>query len=268
MKAEVSLEQKAWTKRFIIIASAIIIFVVAACVTFAVFSDRITKQKDITFGKIELGEDTFFEIDHELVDIVPGDTLTEGEFKFVKDATSEPFYVRVKFAYSTIPVIYDNEEDKPSADRQALLDKVTEEYLTKLRKGTQYNLPAYADEDNEAVWTAKQGNYIYLVKASNNNEFYPITKDNTFYTVSTKITLPFFTLDQTADYTQASDEIRFCFTVSVQIVQARNLDHLTFNEIVSMFNTNFPEPDSQKYILYPPYDEADEEEFKEEFAGM
>lgn len=282
MKDEMSLEQKSWMKRFFVIATIILIVVTASCVTFAIFSDDLRKESAITFGKIELGNNTSFAIDQKLENIVPGDTLTEEEFKFMKDSTSEPFFVRVKFAFS--------------ATQTFLQEEVAKEYLTKLRKGTQYNLAEYADDLHEAVWTQKEGNYIYLVKADNHNEFFPITRNNTFYTVSTKITLPFFTLDQAAEYAQRPSDCQFptgvtkceykekggecvclepgkcCmrefyFNVAVQIVQSRNLEHLTFDEIVDMFETNFPEPSNQAYILFAPYDAEDENQQKEEFEN-
>lgn len=247
-------EQKAWMKRFIIIASIIVIVVTSACVTFAVFSYMISNSNDIVFGKIELGNNTSFAINQQLEKIVPGDVLTENEFKFMKDADSEPFYVRVKFAFS--------------ANAAALSEEVGKEYLTKLRKGTQYNFPAYADDAGTAVWTQKQGNYIYLVKAGATNEFFPVTQNDVFYTVSNKITLPFFTLNQAPEYAQAKDGIDFYINIAVQIVQARNLEHLTYNEIVSLFTTNFPEPAAQEYVLYSPYDVEDEGQMREEFEGL
>ena len=254
MKKEMSLEQQAWIKKFSIIATIIIIVVTASCVTFAVFSDIFKKESNIVFGKIELGNNTSFAIDQELEDIVPGDILTEDEFKFMKDSTSEPFYVRVKFAFS--------------ATEEALEEEVVKEYLTKLRKGTQYNLAEYADDAREAVWTQKTGNYIYLVKSSNRNQFYPVTKNDTFYTVSTKITLPFFILNQAPEYAQAKEGVEYYFNVAVQIVQVRNLESLTFAQIVNMFETNFPEPSNQEYVLFSPYDAEDEDQQRQDFENM
>lgn len=246
-------EQKAWMKRFIIIASIIVIVVTSACVTFAVFSYMISNSNDIVFGKIELGNNTSFAINQELETIVPGDVLTENEFKFMKDADSEPFYVRVKFAFS--------------ANETALNSEVGKEYLTKLRKGTQYNFPDYADTACTAVWTEKEGNYIYLVKATNNNEFFPVTENDTFYTVSNKITLPFFTLNQAPEYAQAQEGIDFYINIAVQIVQARNLEDMTYDDIVDLFTQNFPEPSAQEYVLFSPYDQEDEGQVKEDFEN-
>lgn len=68
--------------------------------TFAYFTDKVDKQSDLVFSKVELSDETTVGIDGEIRYALLGDALIDSPLQFSKSIDSEAIYVRVKLSFS------------------------------------------------------------------------------------------------------------------------------------------------------------------------
>lgn len=201
---------------FIVLSISIIFFS-----TFAYFTDKADEKSLLTFSKVELSSETTVGLDGKLYDIIPGDKLVDGVVSFSKAVESEPIYVRAKISFS-LPRQFANDEDMQAIIKQ-------------LRNATDFNIKTGAQGD--AVWSAKDGNYYYLVESGNTSTLKKVDTIDT-YVLSDEITIPrdLTQLDGNAQYMKGVN-----FHVAFEAVQADNISNV-LSETKQVFNTLFPMP--------------------------
>ena len=119
--------------------------------TFAYFTDKTDEESVITFSKVELSSETTTGVNGKLTDVIPGMPITYGALSFSKSIDSEPIYVRAKLSFS-LPAQYENDTDMQNL-------------LAAFRGATDFNI--VDTEQNDAVWSEKEGNYFYLLDFNN-----------------------------------------------------------------------------------------------------
>ncbi len=229
-KQAISVEQRSWLKRFIIISAIIIVLVTAGCVTFALYIDIKTASGNIVFGKIEVSETSNMTLQTTLNGTMPGDSISVGTLTLVKASTSEPFYARVKMSYSIVNAY----EDDPTMN----------EYVKILREHTAYNI--ITTTQSSGRWSDKSGNYTYFVTPADTNVLKEISL-NGAYNITSSIRLPFYELLQAEDYAQYSKQI--IFHLAIQVIQSRNMTGYTNAQMKALFSSTFVEDSSENYVL-------------------
>lgn len=194
--------------------------------TFAYFTDKTNKESLITFSKVELSSETTTGINGELKDVIPGTPITNGRLSFSKSIDSEPIYVRAKISFS-LPNKYADD-----ADMKAI--------LSAFRNSADFNIKT--GEQHDAIWSAKEGNYFYLLDFNNQNNLKIVDTIDT-YVLSEEIVVPrdLRQLEENAQYMKGVN-----FHIAFEAIQAENVTSDTA-ELKELFNLTFPENEAEKF---------------------
>jgi len=195
--------------------------------TFAYFTDTKDEESSLTFAKVELSNETSVGINGSLKDVIPGTPLISSPVQFSKGIDSEPIYVRAKLSFS-LPAAY--KEDAKMLD---LLDDI--------RNSTEFNIKS--EEQHDAVWSNKQGNYYYLLSSEDNAKLKVVDTIDT-YTLSNEIVVP-RDLKSLEDNYQYMKSINF--HVAFEAIQADNVSDV-LSETKETFNVTFPESEAEKFV--------------------
>jgi len=196
--------------------------------TFAYFTDKVERTSDLTFSKVELSSETTTGINGTIKDVIPGTPLVNGALKFSKSIDSEAIYVRAKISF-TLPNEYKDDNDM-------------KEMVDLLRSATDFNI--VSEEQNGAVWSAKSGNYFYLLNSMDASKLTRVDTIDT-YTLSNEIVVP-RDLKNLLDNAQYMKSINF--HVAFEAIQADNVSDV-LSETKEVFNTLFPESESEKSTI-------------------
>jgi len=195
--------------------------------TFAYFTDRKDGTSDLTFSKVELSSETTVGIDGKLRDVIPGSKLVDGAVAFSKSIDSEAIYVRAKISFS-LP-----REFATDNDMQALIKQ--------LRKATDFN--TITTEQHGAVWSAKDGNYFYLLNKDETTKLMRVDTIDTFV-LANEVVVPrdLESLPNNAQYMKGIN-----FHIAFEAIQADNVSDV-LSETKVTFDTLFPIVESERYI--------------------
>jgi len=193
--------------------------------TFAYFTDTKDEEGSLTFSKVELSNETTIGINGVLKDVLPGTPITNGPLSFSKSIDSEPIYVRVKVSFSL-------SEDYKNDSKMI-------EFLDSIRNSMEFNIET--DEQHDAVWSTKQGNYYYLLDFNDNTKLKKIDTIDT-YLLSEQVIIP-RDLQQIEGNYQYMKSINF--HIAFEAIQADNLSN-DLDEIKSVFNEVFPGNSNEK----------------------
>lgn len=200
--------------------------------TFAYFTDKNDKSTELIFSKVELSDETNVGINGVIRDVIPGAELVDGSIKFSKSIDSTPIYVRAKLSFS-LP------EQSVESDMQY--------YVDELRNSNNFNINS--NLPNNAVWSAKQGDYFYLLDKDNSTSLKKVDTIDT-YTLSDSIIIPrdLKNLSNNVQYMQSIN-----FYIGFEAIQADNVDS-NLIEAKKIFNEVFPpdniEENSFKVTIY------------------
>lgn len=195
--------------------------------TFAYFTDTKGEEGSLTFSKVELSNETTIGINGVLKDVLPGTPITNGPLSFSKSIDSEPIYVRAKVSFS-LSEDYKNDSEMI-------------EFLDNIRNSMEFNIET--DEQHDAVWSTKQGNYYYLLDFNDNTKLKKIDTIDT-YLLSEQVIIP-RDLQQIEGNYQYMKSINF--HIAFEALQADNLSN-DLDEIKSVFNEVFPGVSNEIYI--------------------
>ena len=198
--------------------------------TLAYFTNKVSKESTLTFGKVELGAETNVGFNGTIYDVVPGTPLINGKLQFSKSIDSEAIYVRAKLSFSLV------DEYKE--------DVTMQEFIDVIRSSTEFDVVSTAQHG--AVWSAKQGNYFYLLDASDNTKLMRVDTIDTFV-LSNEIVVP-RDLDQLDENYQYMKSINF--HIAFEAIQADNVSNI-LTDTKETFNALFPESSDESYT--PPY---------------
>ena len=195
--------------------------------TFAYFTNKVVRESNFVISKIELSGETTTGINGVIQDALPGTPLIDGKLQFSKSIDSEPLYVRAKLSFS-LDSTYQADEGM-----QSLIDDI--------RNSTDFNI--ISTEQNGAVWSAKQGNYFYLLDSTDNTKLKRVDTIDT-YVLSNEIVVP-RDLEQLEDNFQYMKSINF--HVAFEAIQADNVSDVLATTKAT-FNELFQETDNEKFI--------------------
>lgn len=193
--------------------------------TFAYFTDRKEDTSNLTFSKVELSSETTTGVNGTIRDVIPGTKLVDGALEFSKAIDSEAIYVRAKISFS-LPEEYADDEDM-----KTLLDN--------LRGSTDFNI--VATEQNGAVWSAKDGNYFYLLNADDTNKLMRVDTIDT-YVLSNEVVVPrdLESLEDNAQYMKSIN-----FHIAFEAIQADNVSNI-LSETKVIFNQLYPSVENER----------------------
>lgn len=194
--------------------------------TFAYFTDTKQEESDLTFSLVELSSETTTGINGVIYDALPGTKLINGEVAFAKSIDSEPIYVRAKISYSL-----------PSGASEGM-----EEVLKALRAADGYNIEA--DLPNGAKWSAKDGNYFYLL---NSSDGMMVVESIDKYVLTKEMVIP-RDLEQLEGNAQYMESVNF--HIAFEAIQSDNVTS-DVSEIKKIFNNLFPESEAEKFNSTP-----------------
>lgn len=195
--------------------------------SFAFFTDRGGDTGTVSFGKVELSDGTNASITKTLYDVLPGDAIIDETLSFSKSVDSEPIYVRAKLSFSSQST-----------------DETVAEFLTTLRafSAADFGISSTEIGTTGAKWSAKDGNYVYLVNADDETTLFDVT-DTTTFSLSNSIVVP-DGLEQAVDgegqatFGQYMEDIKFHF--AFQAIQSESVDE-TVEVTKNLFDTIFSE---------------------------
>lgn len=190
--------------------------------TFAYFTDKQDKISDLTFSKVQLSDETNVGVNGTIRDAIPGSKLIDGAIEFSKSIDSEPIYVRAKVSFST-----------SSTNEQM------QEYVDALRSAEKIGVTT--EVQNGAYWSAKDGNYFYLL--NKDKSALKVVDDTFTYILTNNMIVP-RDLEQLIDLSQYMESVNFY--VGFQAIQADNISN-DMAEVKKLFNETFPESDAEKY---------------------
>lgn len=196
--------------------------------TLAYFTDRVQDDSILTFSKVELSAGTTLGVDGILNDVIPGSKLVDGAVSFSKEIDSEAIYVRAKVSFS-IPA-----ENKD--------DETLKWLVNELRSATQFNIQG--NQPNNAKWSAKDGNYFYLLDANNETKLMRVDTIDT-YVLSSEMIVP-RDLENLPDNVQYMKSVNF--HIAFEAIQANNVSNV-LAETKETFNEVFPARANEIYVV-------------------
>lgn len=196
--------------------------------TFAYFTDKKDANSDLRFSKVELSSETMVGVNGELRDVIPGSKLVDGAVEFSKAIDSEAIYVRAKISFS-LPAKY-----KDDVDMQQI--------VSKLRNATDFNIVS-DEQAGGAVWSAKDGNYFYLVTKDDNTKLMRVDTIDT-YLLSNEVVVPrdLESLENNSQYMKSIN-----FHIAFEAIQADNVSDVLV-DAKTVFTQLFPESEGEKYV--------------------
>lgn len=226
MKRNVRVLRSTNNSTVLAIALILISLTIIISSTFAYFMYTIRDTSDISFGAVQLSDETEVGISGKLTDILPGTVIINNPIQFSRAASSEPFYVRAKVAFSLEEGLSDREK------------AVIVSYLDSLRRALDFDINH--EPQNGAFWSERDGNYFYLLDG--NGLTLKEVDDMFIYKLCDEIMVP-RSLDQAANHGQYMNGINF--HVSFQTIQTINVG-TQMDDIKEMFDVVFPEPQEEK----------------------
>jgi len=197
--------------------------------TLAYFSDKVDSESSLTFGKVELSNETMVGVDGVLFDVLPGMKIIDGEVAFSKSIDSNDILVRAKLAFS-LPKEFEKDNDMQA-------------FIKQLRNSTDFNI--VSENQNQAVWSVKDGNYFYLLDANDNTKL-KVVNDIYTYKLATTIEIP-RSLTQLEDNAQYMKSVNF--HIAFEAIQSDNVDN-SLDEAKILFDEVFPTPENEKAGIY------------------
>lgn len=195
-----------------------ITFMIAS--TLAYFSDQENRDSNLSFGKVQLSEETNVGVSGTIYDAIPGTKLIDGAISFSKSTESQPIFVRAKISFS-------NDSGNPDMDA----------YVEALRNSEEFGI-IYEIQNSNAVWSEKEGNYYYLL-TQDKSAFKAVNTTDT-YILTNEMVIPrdLKQLNGNAQYMESVN-----FHVAFQAIQVANVEQ---HEVKDLFNEIFPESESEK----------------------
>ncbi len=240
--------KKEMTLKQIKVISYLALAIVCVCLigtTFAWYF--ITKKSDnvLTFGQIELDKSEQITMSDIIGHAIAGDAIVNTEVSIRKAVDSKPMYIRAKLSFKLSSQL-------PEAERN---DVTLNNYLKIIREHTQFNI--VTTSQHGAVWTAKEGNYVYLVNQGTTKDMFKVD-NNEKYVLTNKVTLPLNELKQIeADLKDADGNVigtsilqygKFVvFTISFEAIQSDYVEY-NFMAIKNYFNSVYPEEADEKIV--------------------
>ena len=180
------------------VALIIVSLIIIVATTLAYFTDRLSNNNTMQFGKISIVEGKgFVSGSTSLKDKLPGDKITDT-ISFSKAVDSQPMYVRAKVSFTT------NGNDTVKA------------YVNGLNDGT-FAIKEYTTGDYK--WSERMGNYYYLMNKAGDTVHTLSTSEEIILADSLVLSTD---LKQDEEKSQYMEEISL--TVEIQAIQAQGLD--------------------------------------------
>lgn len=188
--------------------------------TLAYFSDQENRDGSLSFGKVELSAETNVGVSGTIRDAIPGTKLIDGAISFSKSTDSQPIYVRAKISFS-------NDSENPDMDA----------YVDALRNSEEMGIISEVQHSN-AVWSEKEGNYLYLL--NDDKSGFKVVNTTDTYVLTNEMIIPrdLKQLDEHAQYMESVN-----FHVAFQAIQVANVEEY---EVKDLFNEIFPESEAEK----------------------
>lgn len=196
--------------------------------TLAYFTDREDEEETLTFGKVELSSATNPGVSGVIHDAIPGTELVDGKIEFSKSIDSAPIYVRAKVSFTLV-----------NQNNTAMVP-----YLEALRNAEEIGLITTTQNGN-AVWSAKEGNYYYLLDSADNTKLKVVDTIDT-YVLTNSFIVP-RDLEQLPNLAQYMESVRF--NLAFEAIQAANVEN-NMSEVKEIFNQTFPESANEKIVYY------------------
>ena len=203
------------------VALIIVSLIVIVATTLAYFTDRLSKDSSIQFGKITLvGGQRMVSGAVNMTDKLPGDKITDT-ISFSKAVDSESMYVRVKLSFTT------NGND------------VVKAYVEELNKGT-FAIKEYTTSNYK--WSERIGNYYYLMDMTGD-------KVHTLNTTEEIILADSLVLstELTQDEFKSQYMQRISLSVEVQAIQTANITN-DFDTVNTKFGEVFGEKAEKPFV--------------------
>lgn len=194
--------------------------------TLAYFTDREDEEETLTFGKVELSNATNPGVSGVIRDAIPGSELVKGKIEFSKSIDSAPIYVRAKISFTLV-----------NQNNTAMIP-----YLEALRNAEEIGLITTTQNGN-AVWSAKEGNYYYLLDSADTTKLKIVDTIDT-YVLTNSFIVP-RDLEQLPDMAQYMESVRF--NLAFEAIQADNVS-TDMAEVKELFNQTFPESANEKIV--------------------
>lgn len=204
----------------------------------------ISKSSDnvLTFGQITLDKTQQITMSDIIGHAIAGDAIVDTEVSVRKTADSKPMYIRAKLSFKLSNQL--SEEDKQDVTLQS--------YLSILREHTQFNIVTTAQHG--AVWSAKEGNYVYLIKQGTTKDMFMVDNAEK-YVLTNKISLPLNELKQIeVEVKDASGNVigtnilqygkYVIFTIAFEAIQSDYVEY-NFMAIKNYFFSAYPEEEAE-----------------------
>ena len=196
------------------VALIIVSLIVIVATTLAYFTDRVSKESTMQFGKISIAEGKgFVSGSTSLKDKLPGDKITDT-ISFSKSVDSQPMYVRAKVSFTT------NGNDTVKA------------YVKELNNGT-FAIKEYTTSNYK--WSEKMGNYYYLMDMTGDKVHTLSTNEEITLADSLVLSID---LKQDEEKSQYMQEISL--SVEIQAIQTANISN-DFDTVNTKFGEVFGE---------------------------
>ena len=208
----------------ILIVLAVIIVSVS---TFALLRTHLNSDGNVQFDKVQLSANTNVGTSKELGLLMPGEPIINGAVAVSKDVSSASIYIRAKLSF------YTTATDIP--EMVELVNKLNTATLS------DFNIITTQIGTTGAKWSARTGDYLYLVTNSSSDTLFEVT-DSTEFKLSDKLIMPMGVVEgdyDSKDDDYVYDEYPIFMSFAFEAIQSQGVSS-NVNTADDIFNELFP----------------------------